>query len=312
MYKFVHFMYYYSLKDSSGFTHSIDNCLLNYYLYVSVPFVLEKLKEMGSKRDTYWERLNCSACPKWSFYQNHIHYDDGIYLKVGHYSDYDKVKKMYRLLPMFSLEVNPNKHYKKDSFQEILDFIKQYCTSGELTRYDYAIDIPLKPDMVKVFKTRKETGHYKNTRFFGQRNTNGYCRIYDKAKELKLDMDLTRVEHIINTRQRLSLEKFSYLVADEKTDITELTPSNQALVMMALQINALGGDYSDALAVLDRRARYKIEFYLTGGYKEYEYDDSIRTALLDKMSDLFFLEEVKLIETDADGFLHYDGENPFD
>lgn len=305
-------MYYYSLKDSSGFTHSIDNCLLNYYLTCSLSFALKTLKEIGSARTTYWEKLNNSACPKWSFYQNHIHYDDGIYLKIGHYSDYDKKKKEFKLFPMFSLEVNPNKHFEKDSFKEILDFIKKYCTSGYLTRYDYAIDIPLKPDAVKVFKTRKETGHYKNTRFYGQRNTNGYCRIYNKAKELGLDTDLTRVEHVLNINQRLSLERFSYLVDDKQEDIEKLTPSNQALVKMALQINALGGDYSDALSVLDRRARAKIEPFLTGGYKEYEYDDSIRTALLDKIKELFYLDGMKTIVTDENGFLQYDGENPFE
>ena len=307
-------MYYYSLKDSAGFVHSIDNVVLNYYITCSLSFALKKIHESGAVRKAYWEKLDCSSCPKWSFYQNHIHYDDGIYLKIGHFTDYDFKKKTFRLLPMMCLEINPNKHTGKDSFQEILDFIKEYCTSGDLIRYDYAIDIPFTPDKIKVFKTRKETGHYKNTRFFGQRNKHGYCRIYDKAKESGLDEPLTRVEHVLVSKNKLSLEEFCYMTSNEKLDMSELTPTNKALVLLALQVNACGGDYTDSLKVLDRRTRYKIEPYLTGGYKKYDYDLTILEKLLEKMYELFQIEEAEQPEiyTDEDGFLQYDGEVPFE
>lgn len=311
-------MYYYSLKDSVGFIHSIDNVIINYYIKCSLKSALKRIYDLGSERKTYWEKLDCSACPKWSFYQNHIHYDDGIYLKVGHYTDYDSRNKIFRLFPMLCLEVNPNKHYDKDSFREIIAFIKEFCTSGEIVRYDYAIDIPLSPDKVQIFKTRKETGHYKNTRFYGQRNKNGYCRIYDKAKEQDLKIPLTRVEHVLCTREKLSLENFCYRTSDVENDLSDLTSAQKAIVMLCLQVKACGGDYTDCLKVLERRVRYKIEPYLTGSYTQYEYDLSIIEKLLTKMRLLFNIDEVpepeelKEVYTDSDGFLHYDGEIPFD
>lgn len=316
MYNLYTVMYYFSIKDSDGFSHSIDNMVINYYLKCSISFAIKSLQNSGSGRKTYWEKLNCSGCPKWSFYQNHLHYDDGIYLKIGHYTDYDFKKRTFHLLPMICLEVNPNKHYEKDSFKEILDFIKKYCTSGYFVRYDYAIDIPLSPDKVQVFKTRKEVGKYKNTRFYGQRNQHGYCRIYDKAKEQDLDNDLTRVEHVLSAGKEPSLEKFCYMISDEQQDLSGLTSVKKALVMMALQIKAMGGDYTEALNVVERQTRYKIEPYLTGGYKEYEYDLSILERLLEKMRKLFYVEESEEekqeVYIDKDGFLRYDGELPFE
>lgn len=309
-------MYYFSLKDSIGFTHSIDNMVLNYYLKCSIAFAIKSLQTSGSARKSYWEKLNCFGCPKWSFYQNHIHYDDGIYLKIGHYTDYDFKKKTFHLLPMLCLEVNPNKHYKKDSFREILKFIAEYCTSGYMIRYDYAIDIPLSPDKVQVFKTRKETGKYKNTRFFGQRNQHGYCRIYDKAKEQNLDGDLTRVEHVCVAGKNPSFEEFCYRDSDSRLDLSGLTPTNKALVLLALQVKACGGDFSEALKTLDRRTRYKIEPYLTGGYKVYKYNPAILKLLLEEMKNLFHVEEAEEKKNegyvDSDGFLQYDGELPFE
>lgn len=315
MYQVGTVMYYFSIKDSMDFTHSIDNMVINYYLKCSIPFAIKSLQDSGSMRRTYWEKLNCSGCPKWSFYQNHIHFDDGIYLKIGHYTDYDFKKKKFNLLPMLCLEVNPNKHYKKDSFSEILKFLKEYGTSGYFVRYDYAIDIPLPPDKVQVFKTRKETGKYKNTRFFGQRNQHGYCRIYNKAKEQELDCDLTRVEHVLAAGKEPSLERFCYMISSEQEDLSGLTSVKKALVMMALQIKAMGGDYTEALRVLERKRRYEIEPFLTGGYKEYEYDLSILEKLLEEMRKLFCIEEAEEeqeVYTDKDGFLQYDGKVPFE
>lgn len=305
-------MYYYSITDDLGFTHSIDNVVIDYYLTCSVATAVEKLHSLGSDRKGYWEKLNCSGCPKWSFYQNHIHFDDGIYLKVGHYSDYDASKRMFRLLPMLCLEVNPNKHFEKDSFQDILDFVKNYCRSGELLRYDYAIDIPLKPDDVQVFKSRKQYGLFKGTRYYGVRNNHGYCRIYDKAKEQELKTPLTRVEHVLVSGKKLSLETFFVLTGDTVNDLSGLTPNNRVIVMMARQIQALGGDYSDAIGALERHARAKLETYLNGGFQEYKYDLDILDRLLEKIKVLFFVEDMPDVYPDADGFLQYDGENPFE
>lgn len=302
-------MYYYSIVDDNGFTHSIDNCILNYYLLCSLDYALKYLHDKGSSRKEYWEKLNCSSCPKYCFYQNHIHYDEGIYLKVGHYSDYDKKKKEFRLLPMICIEVNPNKHFEKESFKEILSFVERNCTSGELIRYDYAIDVEIACENVQIFNSRKEKGLYKGTRYFGQRNSHGFCKIYDKGKEREIDKILTRIEHTLDNRKKISLEKFYYLNDDAILNHSELKSLNKAVVAMALKMRSLGIDCTEELGYIERHTRAKLEPYLQGSYIEYEYDVSIIKRLLEEVKKLFFVND---IEVDADGFLQFDGESPFD
>lgn len=302
-------MYYFSIYDKYNYCHSIDNCVLNYYLYISVESAIEILHNLGSCRNTYWERLNCSSCAKWSFYQNHIHFDDGMYIKVGHYTEYDKTKKKFHLLPMLCLEVNPNKHYEKESFKEILSFLKEYCNSGTLIRYDYAIDIPLDISKVKIFNTRKEKGLYKGTFYFGQRNSHGFCKIYDKGKERGLDSSLTRIEHTLVFNKKLSLEKFCVLDSSFVCDYSDLKSLMKCVVAMSYKIRALGGCPDDELQLLDRNTRYKLKEYLYGNYVEYEYDLSILDSLLKKIKELFYIDDVMV---DENGFLQYCGDSPFD
>lgn len=301
-------MYYHSIKDKKGYVHSIDNCILNYYLLISVTLMLDKIKELGINYE-YWERLNCSSCPKWSFYQNHIHFDDGIYLKVGHYSDYDKKKKDFQLLPMMCVEVNPNKHHDKKSFKDLIFLIKNYCTSGFLVKYDYAVDVPVGIDDVKVFDTRKEKGLYKGTIYYGQRNKNGFCKIYNKSKERGIEGTLTRIEHTVKVGERVALTPFSVLTGNDVVAFDELKHGNKALVCMALKLRALGCDYEEEFAYLEPRKRRELEKYLNGSYEKYEYDLEIIENLLREVKKLFLVND---IEVDADGFLQFDGQSPFD
>ena len=301
-------MYYYSLSDKNGYIYSIDNCILSYSLTCSLDYALKTLHDMGCNRSGYYERLNLSNCPKYMFYRNHIHYDDGIYLKLGKYSLYLEKERKYELLPMFSVEVNPNKHYQKDSFKEILQFINKNCTDGNLDKYDFAIDIPVKLNDVQIFGSRKEKGLYKGTRNYGQRNKNGYCKIYDKSKESKLTSDLVRVEHTCVTKEKLSLEKFYILDSNVVSDLSDLNASRRALVEMIMRMREYDVPYDDIIDKMDRATRMRLQPYISGGYTEYQYELDILNQLLDHMKDTFHIQY-----TDAFGFIHgIDEPLPFD
>lgn len=302
-------MYYQKKSDNKGYVHSIDNFIGEYFLKVSVNKAIEKLQVIGEKSTDYWEKLNCTACTKWSWYQNHIHLDTGFYISVGAYVDFDKKTKEKRLLPKIKIEVNPNKHHDKLIFKELLQFIKEDCSSGEIKRIDYAVDVPVVPDDIQIFKTLKEKGLYKGTRYFGQRNKHGFCRIYDKALESRLDTPLTRIEHTISNLKKPSLEKFC--VATENKQCEALTSTAKVIVNLALQVKALGGDYTDTLKCLDKRTRYKIEPFLSQGYEEYQWDLSILDKLVNKISELFYIDYVpddepkqeELFSVDDNGFV---------
>lgn len=291
--------YFFSIKDKYNYIHSIDNCIMSFYLTINIKNAIKFIQLNGSSRDTYWERLDCSRCSRYSYYQNHIHYDDGIYIKIGHYDVYLEDKKKYEVLPIIQFEINPNKHYQKDSFKEILNFIELYCKDGNLDKYDYAIDMPIPISAIKLFDSRKEKGLYKGTVYRGQRNKNGYLKIYDKAKENKdNDSVLTRIEHTCCKRDNLSLENLYIVDSNISADLSGLNASRRALVECIYRLRENGLEYEDIIDSMDRATKSRLMPFLYGGYQKYEYDLTILDRLLEHISSVF-----RLSYTDSQGFM---------
>lgn len=317
--------YFYSVKDSYGYIHSIDNLIFTYYVQdiglKSIGRIIEKLHAIKAlfPDAKYWENLNISPCSKYSFFQNAIHLDDGIYLLIGHYTDYEKDKGEMYVYPMLRLEINPNKHANKPVFTALMELLNSTCYDAVLNRYDYAVDIPLPPDDIQVFDSRKEKGLYKGTRYFGQRNRNGFCRIYDKAKEQGLKQPLTRVEHVISctkTTKTLSLEKI-YI----KSSFSEKTEKVSSMIDVIVsfcslcQVNNL--EFDTILDKLDKRTKKKIkEIVFECGYNLLEFDLGVHDKLLEFYKNYFGIKsDNDNLIVDSDGFINlenYDPDLPFD
>lgn len=317
--------YFYSLKDSSGYIHSIDNLIFTYYVHDiglrPINRLIDRLHEIKDSFPDieYWENLNIAPCSKYSFFQNAIHLDDGIYLLVGHYTDYDKDKGEIYVYPMLRLEINPNKHANKPVFKALLELLNDTCYDAVLNRYDYAVDIPLPLDDIQVFDTRKEKGLYKGTRYYGQRNKNGFCRIYDKSKEQGLSTPLTRVEHVISctkTTKSLSFEKV-YVKTAYDSDHEKLNSTYEAILSLCTLCRANNLDCDDIIEKLDKRVKKKIKSVLNGcGYVPLEYDKGIHDKLVGYYKDYFGIKEGKdNLIVDEDGFINLENYNsglPFD
>lgn len=325
--------YFFYEKDSNNYIHSIDNLILTYYINglgkSCILRILSLIQCLKDKYDNlnYWEKLNINPSSKFQFYQNAIHLDDGIYILIGHYNDYDRDKKEMYVFPLVKLEVNPNKHGNKPVLNDLLELLKSSAYTFTLNRYDYAIDIPVPTEDIQVFSTNKEKGLYKGTRYYGQRNRNGFCRIYDKAKESNLDTPLTRVEHIISnvkTTKKISFEKIH--IRSSNTEVDKLSKTDSCIVELCSLLSANGVDYINVLEKLDYRKRKTIESHLNGcNYKLLEFNNEIHQKLLDKVNAYFKVNEPKdePIEFDknfigvpvnAEGFVEFDDniELPFD
>lgn len=317
--------YFFSLKDTHGYIHSIDNCVITYYVQDIGKKAIDRLiSDFHVLKDKYpevkyWEKLNINACRKYSFYQNAIHLDDGIYVLLGHYTDYDKSNGELYVYPMIRLEINPNKHARKPIFKDFMDIVNKTCYDGVLNRYDYAIDIPVPLDAVQVFGSNKERGLYKGTRYFGQRNRNGFCRIYDKGKEQSLNAPLTRVEHVISltkSTKSLSFEKVHVKSGGAVTQ-EKLGKTDAVIIDLCTLCAANGLEYESVLEGLDRRKRKNIISQLSGnGYELLEFDEKIHGELLDYYKKFFGVkEENDLFVTDESGFVELSddtSELPFD
>lgn len=99
------------------------------------------------------------------------------------------------------VEFNPNKANKVQVYllQALESFINTKVV--RMVECDIAIDIPYKPsDVYVVNKTGKLPSSCDTTRYFGQKHTDGYLKLYDKLKEQKLGVssqgseNLTRIE----------------------------------------------------------------------------------------------------------------------
>lgn len=111
------------------------------------------------------------------------------------------------------IEFNPNKTLSNDYVYPFLAYIKQHSNFLDIVRLDIAIDIPVAKQNVSLEKdARKYSKMYKLdlknrdmsncTEYLGQRNSNGFVKLYNKQIESNLSYPLTRLE--------LTLDKLSY------------------------------------------------------------------------------------------------------
>lgn len=300
-----------SMTDKKGYVHSIDNVIIEYVTAGStsaVKRILADIQEIGKKFKgigmvNYWERLNLTPCSKFSWCAHQIHLDDGIFLHIGHYVDYAKPKTNWDLYPVVKLEVNPNKHGGKEVLKELLEVLKDWAGEITLLKYDYAVDVPLPPDDVEVFGTRKERGLYKGSRYYGQRNKNGYCKIYDKAKEQGLDEPLTRIEHTVVCSGKKATRKISFEEVYVKSEIREyddkLTTNDKVLLEFCNTCKVNGIEYEHIIDKLDKRKKRFIKEQLKKNeYEKIEYDEFTRLCLLEKVYNYFGAREKEETESE--------------
>jgi len=314
--------YYFSLKDSYGYVHSIDNLILNYYIEnIGTKCIDKMIADLQSIRDkyinlNYWENLNVKPCSKYSFYRHEIHMDDGLTILLGHYTDFDRDTKQFTLFPMIQFKFNPNKHGNKPVLKDVMELINSTCYDCTLNKYDYAVDVPLTPDKVHVFGSNKEKGLCKGTRYYGQRNRNGFCRIYDKQKEQGLESPLTRIEHVfstVKTTKKLSFEKV--YIQDEREILEKLSKTDAVIVELCMLLKANDLDFEEILNKLDRRKKKTIIEHLDGnGYRLLEFDKKVHDELLQMVYKEFGVKEIEKkeeLKTDANGFIDMES-NDFD
>lgn len=314
--------YFYSIKDDNGYIHSIDNCIVIYSLYSSTYIklfmdYLHVLRDKYNLDSEYWERLNCAACSHWSWFTNHVHLCNGVYLSIGKYNALN-VKDDKLIVPVVKLEINLNKHHDKPCYIELNKWLID--NSGEITlnKYDYAIDIPANIKDVKVFGSNKERGLYKGTRYYGQRNKNGYCKIYDKQKEQNLEYSLTRVEHTIspdnNKYKNLSLENV-YIKSNNKDIEISMNDTDKCIISMIKSLEVYGENTEQYIDMLGRKKKARILTLLNGyKYEKLIYNKDILTDLLQHIKDLIQFQEIKTKTfVDKNGFMQIDDVSlPFD
>lgn len=304
--------YFYSITDSQGYVHSIDMLYIEWYSKCSLSFLLEEVRKLHLKYPLirYEEYLERPRTSKYDFYLDGVVFGT-MFLNMGKYTNYDSVNKTFDIFPLFQLRFNPNKLFKEKYFKDVIKLLLKYGTSGCIRKYDYAIDIPLSTECVKIFGSRKERGLYKGTRYFGQSGRHNYLKIYDKKAELEKNSiqsdDLTRVEYTFIGNEIPSFEKIYILDKSLIFDYSDLNDTDLAIVDMYNTLLNFGFDYD---LKLGRKKMEKLSKYLYGSYKVLDYGN-ILDWLLDyivKYFDLDNIQDCRFIPLD----LTNDEKLPFD
>lgn len=313
--------YFISKNDSKGYVYSIDNLILEYIIksHIDIIHYLHELSEKHDLKNEYWEKLNTPYCTKYQFYNNHIHLCDGIYIMVGKYVTFNDNTRDRDIYPILKLEINPNKHAKKPIFEDLLKFLKENCGDCTLKKYDLAIDIQCKLKDIEVFGSRKEPGLYKGTRTFGQRNKDGYLKIYDKAKEQGLEGDLTRIEYtLVYDKGKKAKEGFNfqdvYIRSNEKS-IDKISSSNDVIIKL---VNMCIANNLNPLPLLDdlnsRRKKQILENLNGYNFNKIIVEEQLIYDMLSEVKKIFGVVDRSYIVQDKDGFifLNNDYDLPFE
>lgn len=194
---------YYNSFEKNGIIYSIDMCRYTFKLDISKKKELEEFLFKNYSNLRYFQSYK-------NFSYRHLFTaddDDFASFKLG--ISFNGINSSNDINKCF-LEFNPNKSMAFVS--DLIDFLNYCCYGFELVRFDFAIDISVRRDYVFLIKDRrdyskyrvlqKSIGSFDVTEYLGQRNQNGFVRLYNKTIESGLNYDLTRLE--------LTLESVSY------------------------------------------------------------------------------------------------------
>lgn len=167
---------------------------LQHLRYDSKLVLLDKRldKEQGLFHIRTQEKLG-GADYRYNIYVSEHETTDGA-IFIGYKHNSAKASEYYDM----KIEFNPNKSNSVQRYllQALESIVKTKVV--RLVECDVAIDIPYKTsDVYIVNKTGKIPSSCDTTRYFGQKHTNGYLKLYDKAKEQGFDGTLTRIEFTI-------------------------------------------------------------------------------------------------------------------
>ncbi len=191
--------YYKPVQDEKGAIYSCDMVRLKFHIgnHISQTFL------------NYLNRLETVFSFRMDYYKNYS-------LKIGTYRHlftckYDSFTFVIGCGLILAgessgmdcfIEFNPNKCDMNYMFR-ILDRIRVFLKPVDneyfrLIRWDLAVDIPFPRSDVVLFKKGKreysKTISSSVTEYLGNRNTNGFVKVYDKTAESDLYYDLTRIE----------------------------------------------------------------------------------------------------------------------
>lgn len=185
------------------------------------------------------------------------------------------------------IEFNPNKVAQDSKFQVIMRMIDSYFQEVQVKRWDWAIDIPVSREYVRMLKDQRLytsiEGPKGNTVYLGRRSHDGFVKLYDKTKESDLDMPLTRLELTVEGLKPFSdINMPKVYITSPQLDLRakfDLTGTDLVLV----ELLSCHEDLEMYLRKLGRKKSEKLKPYLLGEDTALKLDNNAYYKLLTQL-----------------------------
>lgn len=289
--------YYCSFVDKSDYCYSIDKLVLHgsfiydcwdefsaklrlltirFTCYEEMPFSVSLF------RDTYYHSF------KKLTYSNNFKFElcqgtDTFSFWLGtHFQSFDNT------LNTWKLEINPNKCMPCDFVSALFRLLKTYSKFVEIGEYDIAVDLPVSRDFLFLIKDKRKYQSIVNssadkTEYLGCRHEHGFCKLYNKQKESKLNFPLTRFEMTCTSLKLTSvLDSFPVLYSYRlQMSFVDFKLSDTDMFILKTLIAE-----PSRLTELGRKMRQKMTLALDSAFAIVVFDSSCVSRLLSSLSDL--------------------------
>lgn len=281
--------YKYTRKDILGDTLSIDNLIAEYKYIGGEKKLRKRIFDAFSKYVPDWDLFRMSrtdqlAAGKYSWFRNAA-WGDGVFVR---WDKFRSTKDGAITVPVLRLEINPNKHWDKPIAQALIALVRDVGVAGNLRKYDFAVDVPVRIEHVDV-TSRKKTSVVKNTQYYGLRGKHGYLKVYDKKSELytrdnAIDTDeLTRLEWTFCDGEPVRFDAVSFRFFDSFRGAYGSLGSNAQMVANVAAIAiAHGASWDDIKPCINRATKEKIEPAVIGAHVRLCLDPADCYALVDQ------------------------------
>lgn len=164
------------------------------------------------------------------------------------------------------IEFNPNKLGDLEGFGAWIQWLRPWVARSQLSRFDLAVDLAAARNSVRLSKSSlngravySATVSDSLTEYLGKRNNPGFVKVYDKAAELGVTGDLTRIELTCSGDWSLDgIKRYWPKVYRPSFDCGGLTSVTAAL-LSSLSVSVDNGlSIEQFLVGLDRKTRSKI------------------------------------------------------
>lgn len=191
------------------------------------------------------------------------------------------------------LEFNPAKVGGCKWFGALYDFLIASAKYVDFKRFDVAIDIPVARSRLKLVKDQRkysllEYSAENKTEYLGVRSAHGQVKLYNKALEQHLDMDLTRLEITVEYDNSSWIE-FQRIFPECVYIASGVPPADLKDTELVLYLAC--NEHPEYIKMLGRKMRKKIEQLLATTAQKVKPDKGSYENILAQI--LYYGKDVK-------------------